>query len=184
MPFVPSVVRGVVVRWSVVAVIASFSSGVASAGGAAQGGETPGRVRPWPCRLIPASTIHPVIEKAMNRSETIRRQCDELAAARAVVVLEWGAMDSQSHAKTGMVVRDGVVVATVKLPPLGDTIVLLAHELQHVIELTRGLDFRAEADRAGSGVWLALGGYETQAAIDVSHRVAKELSADSRAARF
>jgi hypothetical protein len=119
----------------------------------------------------------------MERSETIRRKCDELATARAVVVLEWGAMDSQSHARTAMGVRDGVVVATVKLPPLGDTIVLMAHELQHVIELTRGLDFPAEAERAGSGVWRTRGGYETQAAIDVSRQVAKDLSAHSRAAR-
>ena len=183
MPLVPSVVRGVLVPWSVVAVIASFSSVGASAGGAAQGEERPGRVPPWPCRLIPASTIRPMIEKGMERSETMRRQCEELAAARAVVVLEWGVMDSQSHARTGMAVRDGVVVATVKLPPLGDTVVLMAHELQHVIERTRGLDFPVEAKRAGSGVWLAFGGYETQAAVDVSRQVAKELRAHSRAAR-
>ena len=82
-----------------------------------------------------------------------------------------------------MAVRGGVVVATVKLPPLGDIIVLMAHELQHVIEQTRGLDFPVEAKRAGSGVWLAFGGYETQAAVDVSRQVAKELSAHSRAAR-
>jgi hypothetical protein len=124
-----------------------------------------------------------VVEKAMARSETIRRQCDELAAARAVVVLEWGAMDSQSHARTGMAVRDGVVVATLKLPPLGDTIVLMAHELQHVIEQSRGLDFRAESRREGSGVWLAFGGYETQAAVDASRQVAEELRAHARAAR-
>jgi hypothetical protein len=82
-----------------------------------------------------------------------------------------------------MVVRDGVVVATVKLPPLGETIVLMAHELQHVIEKTRGLDFPVEAKRAGSGVGQTLGGYETQGAFDVSRQVAKELSAHSRAAR-
>ena len=121
----------------------------------------------------------------MERSETIRRQCEELAAARAVVVLEWGAMvDSQSHARTVMEVRDGVVVAIVKLPPVGDNIVLMAHELQHVIEQTRGLDLRAEAQRAGSGVWQSFGGYyETQAAVDVSRQVAEELRAYSRAAR-
>jgi hypothetical protein len=119
----------------------------------------------------------------MERSETIRRQCDELAAARAVVVLEWGVMDSQSQARTAMEVRAGVVVASVKLPPLGDTIVLMAHELQHVIERTRGLDFHAEAERTASGVWQSLGGYETQAALDVSRQVAKELSEHSRAAR-
>ena len=69
----------------------------------------------------------------------------------------------------------GVVAASVKLPPLGDAIVLLAHELQHVIEQTRGLDLAAEADRPGSGVWKAFGGYETQAAVDVSRQVIQEL---------
>jgi hypothetical protein len=120
----------------------------------------------------------------MERSEIIRRQCEELAAAQAVVVLEWGVMDSQSHARTAMEVRAGRVVASVKLSALGDTIVLMAHELQHVIEQTRGLDLRAEATRAGSGVWQSFGGsYETQAAIDVSRQVAQELRAYSRAAR-
>jgi hypothetical protein len=119
----------------------------------------------------------------MEKSETIRRQCDELAAARAVVVLEWGATDSQSQARTGMGVREGVVIATVKLPPVGDTIVLMAHELQHVIEKTRGLNFADEAKREGSGVWQVLGGYETQAAVDVSRQVENELRAHSSAAR-
>jgi hypothetical protein len=119
----------------------------------------------------------------MERSETIRRLCEELAVSRSVIVLEWGAMDSQTHARTGMARRGGVVVATVKLPPLGDIIVLMAHELQHVIEQTRGLDFPAEAKRAGSGVWQTFAGYETQAAVDVSRQVAKELSAHSRDAR-
>ena len=183
MPFAPSVLRDVVVPWSIVAILASSSSAGASAGALAQGAETAARASPWPCRLIPASTLRPVVEKGMERSETIRRQCEEIAAARAVVVLEWGDMDSQSHARTAMGVHGGVVVAKVKLPLLVDTIVLMAHELQHVIEQTRGLDLPAEAKRAGSGVWQANAGYETQAAIDVSRQVAKELSASSRAAR-
>jgi hypothetical protein len=121
----------------------------------------------------------------MQRSETIRRQCEELAAARAIVVLEWGDTGySQLHAMTAMAVRDGVVVARVKLPPLGDIVVLMAHELQHVIEQTRGLDLRAEANRDGSGVWRALGEYyETQAAVDVGRQVAAELRAYSKGDR-
>ena len=84
--------------------------------------------------------------------------------------------DSHSHARTGIAVHGGVVVATVKLPPLGDTIVLMAHELQHVVEQTRGLDLAAEVRRPNSGVWQAYGGhYETQAAVDVSLQVAQEL---------
>ena len=144
--------------------------------------DKPAKVRPWPCHLIGASTFDRVIERGWERSETIRRQCEELARARAVVVApEWGAMDSLSQAKTGMAIRDGVVVATVKLPPVGDTIVLMAHELQHVIELTRGLDLKAEAGRRGPGVWKTLGGYETQAAVDVSGQVARELREHARA---
>ena len=183
MPHVPPVVRGLLGPWSVLAVITSLSSACASAGAAAHGAEMPARASALPCRLVPASTIRPVVERGLERSETIRRQCEELAAARAVVVLEWGVMDSQSHALTGIAVRGGVVVAIVKLPPLGDVLVLMAHELQHVIEQTRGLDFPVEAERAGSGVWLTIGGYETQAAVDVSRQVAKELSAHSKAAR-
>lgn len=181
MPLVPSVVRTVLAPCWVAAVIVSSSSASASAQGLAP--EQPAKEAPWACRLIPVPTVRPVVEKGMERSETIRRQCEELAAAQAVVVLAWGVTDSQSRAKTAMEVRAGRVVASVKLPPLGDVIVLMAHELQHVIELTRGLDFQAEANRAGSGVWKALGGYETQAAVDVSRQVAEELRAYSRTAR-
>ena len=137
MSLIPSVARAVLVPWSVSAAILSSSSACVLVGGAVQRAELPARASPRACRLIPVSTVRPVVEKAMERSETIRRQCQELAAARAVVVLEWGAMDSQSDARTAMEVRAGVVVASVKLPPLGDIIVLMAHELQHVIEQTR-----------------------------------------------
>jgi hypothetical protein len=120
------------------------------------------------------------MDQGWDRSETIRHQCDELAAARAVVVLEWGTTDSQSHAGTTIGVHGGVVTATVKLPALGDPVVLLAHELQHVIEQTRGLDLPAEAKRRGSGVWRAFGGYETQGAVDVSRQVTQELRDNGR----
>ena len=73
-----------------------------------------------------------VERRGWERSKTIRGQCEELAAARAVITLEWVVTDSFSHAKTAMAVRGGVVVATVRIPPVGETIVWLAHELQHV----------------------------------------------------
>ena len=184
MPLVPSGVRAVLVPWSIAAVIVCCSSTTTSAGGSAHGTQQPAKAPSWPCHLIPVPSLRPVIEKGMERSETIRRQCQELAAARAVVVLEWGAMqDSQTQARTAMEVRDGVVVANVKIPPVGDNIVLMAHELQHVIEQTRGLDLFAEAQRAGSGVWQSFGEYETQAALDVSRQVAEELRRYSKARR-
>lgn len=183
MPLVSSVVRTVFAPCWIAAVVVSSSSASASAQGLAPGAEQPAKPAPWDCRLIPVPSVRPVVVKGMERSETIRRQCEELAAAEAVVVLEWGVTDSQSRAKTAMEIRAGRVVASVKLPPLGDVVVLMAHELQHVIEQTRGLDFQAEAKRPGSGVWKAFGGYETQAAVDVSRQVAEELRAFSKAGR-
>jgi hypothetical protein len=171
--------------WLLATVIVSSGMACSSVGVAAQEAEKPVRISPWPCRLIPVSTLRRVVEKGMERSETIRRQCDELATAGAVVNLQWETTtDSKSHARTGIGVHGGVVVATVKLPPLGDTIVLMAHELQHVVEQTRGLDLAAEVKRPNSGVWEAYGGhYETQAAVDVSRRVGQELRDNSQSPR-
>jgi hypothetical protein len=175
MPFAP---------WLVAALIALSGIAGSSTEGAAKQSGTSARLSPWPCRLIPVPSLRSVIEKGMEQSETIRRQCDELANAGAVVALEWEtATDSLSQARTRMGLQGGVVVATVKLPPLGDTIVLMAHELQHVVEQTRGLDLAAEVRRPNSGVWQAYAGhYETRAAVDVSRKVAQELR-DNRHSR-
>jgi len=57
-----------------------------------------------------------------------------------VVTLEWGRMDSQSLALTQIRhEKDGVVVARVAIPPVRDAVELVAHELQHVLEVVRGL---------------------------------------------
>ena len=78
-----------------------------------------------------------------------------------------------------MEVRDGVVVAWIHIPPVPEAIEHIGHELQHVLEKVRGLDFEAAAERPGSGVWRAFRGFETQAAIDAGRQVAKEVK-DSR----
>jgi hypothetical protein len=138
----PAVLAAAVVSVSVVSVSAQASRETV---------DKPVRISPWPCRLIAQPSLRKVIDEAWDRSDTVRRQCGELAEARAVVVLEWGASDSQSHAKTGMAIEGGAVAATVRIP------------------------VEVQAKRPGSGVWRAFGGYETQAAIDVSRQVAQEL---------
>ena len=183
MPLCPEGLGGLVGPWAVTAaVVASTMVGMSAQSGT-RDADKPVRISRLPCRLIAQPPVRKVIDEAWDRSETVRRQCEELAGAGAVVAVEWGSSDSQSHAKTSMTVRDGVVAATVRIPPLGDTIVLLAHELQHVVEKTRGLDVAAEAGRPGSGVWRAFGGYETRAAVDVSRQVAQELRDNPRVAR-
>lgn len=134
-----------------------------------------GVVRPWPCRVIVEPPLSNRFEKGWEQSKTLRRQCEELAALRAVVVLQWGDKDSEAHARAQLGVRDDVVVARLAVPPGADAIELIAHEFQHVIEMGRGLDFESEAKRPGSGVYRAFWGFETQAAIDAGRQVAKEL---------
>ena len=156
----------------------------AVAGPPAQGKERPARVRQWPCRLVVKPTLDGVVEDGWRRSPTLQRQCRDLAEAGAVVALEWGRTDSQSRALNDMkLAEDGVVVARVSVPPVSDAIELVAHELEHVIERARGMDYAAEAKRRGSGVWRAYGGFETQRAIDAGRQVAKELRETPRVPR-
>jgi hypothetical protein len=129
-------------------------------------------------------TLLGVVEDGWHRSPTFRRQCEDLAAARAVVVLEWGTTDSQSRAISRMEVHDGVVVANVTIPPVPEALELVAHELQHVLEKAGGMDHELEANRPGSGVWRAFGGYETQAAIDVGRQVWTEVRERGRPGRI
>ena len=162
-------------RRPVVTAIFAASTIEALAAQASPGATGKPRIDPWPCRIVAAQTLRKAFEQGWDRSKTIRSQCEELAAARAVVALEWSRADSQSHANSGMSESNGAVAATVRIPPVGDTIVLLAHELHHVVEKTRGLDLEAESKRQGSGVWKTAGGYETQAAVGVTRQVSSEL---------
>jgi hypothetical protein len=132
-------------------------------------------VRVWPCRLVVRPTLLGVIEEGWKRSPTLRQQCEDLAAGRAVIVLAWGKTDSQSHATTE-IQRDsgGVVAARVTIPPVHNALELVAHELEHVLETVRGVDHEAESRRQRSGVWRAFGGFETVGAIESGRRVWKE----------
>lgn len=132
--------------------------------------------------MVVKPTLRGVFEKAYPRSPTLQRQCRDLLDVRAVVVLQWGnSNDSLVRARTKMeIVDDGVVVAYVSVPPVSEAIQLIAHELEHVIELAHRLDYAAESNRPGSGVWETHGIYETQRAIDAERQVARELRDKSR----
>lgn len=147
--------------------------------------DRPARIAPWPCRLVVKPTLLGVVEYGWERSPTLQRQCRELAAARAVVILQWGKADSQSRAITRIAVDDaGIVVAHLAVPPVRDAVALVAHELAHIIERTEGLDPAAESKRRGSGVWRAFGGFETQRAIEAGRQASSEVREAERAARI
>lgn len=144
----------------------------------------PARIPPWPCRLVVKPTLLGVVEEAWERSPTFRHQCRELADASSVVVLEWReSRDSQSRAISQMG-RDatGVIVAMVYVPPVKLAVELVAHEIEHVLEMIRGEDLAAQSRRHDSGVWQAFDGFESRRAIDIGRQVAREVE-DSRRAR-
>jgi hypothetical protein len=165
--------------WRTAAIFVVSCIGYTSAGVAGQASDESARPS-WPCRLY---GLPGVVEDGWKRSAAFREKCEELAGKKAVVLLEWGSMDSQSRALTRMEVSETGVLARVTVPPVWNAVALVAHELQHVLEKSRGLDFKAEAKRSGSGVWRAFGGFETQAALDVEARVVKELRETPKALR-
>ena len=166
-------------RWGIAAFFVVSCIGYTSAGVAGQTSDESARPL-WPCRVY---GLPDVVEDGWIRSATFREKCEELAGKKAVVLLEWGSMDSQSRALNRMAVSETGVLARVTVPPVWNAVALVAHELQHVLEKSQGLDFKAEAKRSGSGVWRASGGYETQAALDLEARVLKELRETPRAVR-
>jgi len=157
--------------WGIAAFFVVSCIGYTSAGVAGQTSNESAQPL-WPCRVY---GLPVVVEDGWKRSATFREKCEELASKKAVVLLDWGSMDSQSRALNRMEVSETGVLARVTVPPVWNAVALVAHELQHVLEKSRGLDFKAEVKRSGSGVWRAFSGYETQAAIDVEARVVKEL---------
>jgi hypothetical protein len=68
----------------------------------------------------------------------------------------------------------GLIVAVVELPAFGNRIELLAHEFEHVIEQTEGLDLRQLARGRSSGVHDLGYAYETKRAYEAGRRVALE----------
>ena len=72
---------------------------------------------------------------------------------------------------------DGVTVARVLVPLNAETVELIAHEFEHVLEYLDGV-----SDRHRSGVTLG-DGYETERAIKAGLRVAREVRASGQAVR-
>ena len=145
---------------------------------------SPARIPHWPCRLVVKPTLLGVVEEGWEQSPTFRRQCRELAEASSVVVLEWReSRESQSRASTRIGTDStGVIVAMVYVPPVTLAIELVAHEIEHVLEMVRGQDLAAQSRRRDSGVWQAFDGFESRRAIDIGRQVAREIE-DGRRTR-
>ena len=169
----------------VAAALAVFLPAVPAAATFFAGGpQSPGKVREWPCRIVAQPPLFQVVERAWMMSASFRRQCEALAEKRAVADLRPGASTSGSLALSRITFADdGVVVGRVTVPLADNTIELIAHELEHILERAEGVDLLQESRRSNSAVWKALDGFETQRAINLGRQVAREVRESLRAAR-
>ena len=134
------------------------------------------RPRPWPCLLTVIGELRAVAEQAWQDSPTFRDQCRKLAAAGARVIVQPASSREMWRAQTRIHrTDDGATIAYARVRPSADSVELIAHELEHVIEYLEGIRFLMEAHRGTSRVKLSGGAYETQRAIDTGRRVAQEV---------
>jgi hypothetical protein len=146
-------------------------------GGYAEAFSVPDAVEP-PANLSIPATYRVTVEQMLQRSPMFRRQCLRLAAAPhlEVTVRMLHPFASGPHARTQITQSaDGRLLAAVEINPAGNFMELLAHELEHVIEQLDGIDLKARAAVADSGVRNATGGtFETSRAVRVGAVVAFE----------
>jgi hypothetical protein len=132
-----------------------------------------------PCQLVAHEPFRPLLDQLWARSVTFRAQCRRLAGARAVVLLHTASAKETpwtAESRIG-VLSNGRVMARVRVRAGRESVEVLAHELEHVIEQIDGVQLFLDVSRPGSGTTLAGGAFETRRATDAGRRAAKEVQA-------
>lgn len=128
---------------------------------------------------IPAA-YDDLVEEMLRSSPTFRAQCSRLARASHLhVSLQRSLLAPPQSAVTRLVRHtDGRLDAEVEIGHVGDVVLLIAHEFEHIIEQLDDVNLAAMADRSGTGVHMdpATGHFETERAIAIGQRVAREAS--------
>jgi len=135
-----------------------------------------------PCRVLAQGRLRPLLDELWARSVTFRQQCRRLAGAHALVLLQGASADETvwtAESRIG-VQGDGHVVARVRVRFGRESVEVIAHELEHVLERLDGVQLPLDALRPGSGTTLYGGAYETRRATDAGRQVAKEVRKAAR----
>ena len=125
---------------------------------------------------IEAGMFGPEILAILSRSETFRRQCLRIAAARFLRIrLGVTAQAAGDYRALTILVRydAGSLRADVTLVFAENYVELLAHEFEHVLEQLDGVNLRADAARGHARI-LPDGAYETRRATEAGLQVLRE----------
>jgi hypothetical protein len=149
------------------------------------GTSVPSHPAPPPNVVIPAS-YRQTVDWMLRSSPTFRRQCSRIARTTGLsVVIERSLLPNT--AGDGAVTRisrrsDGRLDANVEVGYLGDPVLLIAHEFEHVLEQVDGVDLPSMAARPATGVHAISrsGQFETDRAIAAGRQVAQEVYRSGR----
>jgi hypothetical protein len=130
-----------------------------------------------------------LVATMLERSPTFRRQCARIAqAVHLTVELRSESRAPRSTAAWTTIARrpaDGRLHAIVRLGPATNSVELIAHEIEHVIEQLDGVNLRHMASLRATGVQVCAGCaedqmFETRRAIAVGRQVAREVDSSQR----
>lgn len=125
--------------------------------------------------------LQPIVEQMHAASATFRRQWDTIANRERVHVAVFVVDELERDCRAITIFRrytSGLLVAIVRLPPGGDHVELIAHELEHVLEQIEGVDLEAMVrDGSGAAKRRRDGAYETLRAQHAGIAVLTEVKA-------
>jgi len=131
-----------------------------------------------PANLKAPASLQPILEEVLRRSPTFRRQMLQLRRApRVRMAISYGNLSIWHllRAESTMYRYEfGAMKVDTRLYTVHDIVDVIAHELEHVCEQIEGLDVKALAHRAHSGVYNTGAHYETQRAVLTGRQVARE----------
>jgi len=138
-----------------------------------------------PCRVLAQGRLRPLLDELWARSVTFRQQCRRLAGARALVLLQGASAGETVWPAESRIGRlgDGRVMARVRVRTGRESVEVIAHELEHVLERIDGVQLALDAMKRGSGTTIAGGAYETRRATEAGRTVAKEVRRSEKKAK-
>jgi hypothetical protein len=134
-----------------------------------------------PHQIWVSNALHDTVVDMWNRSPTFRRQCRQVAAARAIQVqirLDPNLLhDPNRNAFCDMVSYDtGALIARISVSPFRLR-ELIAHEMEHVCERLEGIKVEREA-RLGHAGFYVMGHVERHYETDRAARVGRQVEAE------
>ena len=134
-----------------------------------------------PANVVIAGNYRPAVAAMLRYSPTFRRQCSRIALTpdlRVEITASLLPGLLPDEALTRIVRRPaGRMEADVQLGTIGDPVLLIAHEFEHILEQLDGVDLAMMASRTATGVHRRPGSehFETDRAIAAGRRVADEV---------